>query len=349
MAYGDYGFGARLLHHLAMDASLIREASFDLELWVHGAGAADCSKYKHVFVTGLARAGSTILMRRLHETGAFRSLTYRDMPFVLSPNLWRSLNNWSGSINRVPRERAHGDGILVDFDSPEALEEVFWRTFCGSVYIYPDRLSPMAADADIIDKFRRYVDLILKGAADRRYLSKNNNNFLRFEAVSAAFPNAIILVAFRDPVQQAMSLLEQHRYFLGRHKSDPFSRRYMTWLVHHEFGLDHRPFVFEDQAARDDSCQYLDANDLNYWLSLWVSVYSHIADNMPEGSALVCYERLCTNTDKVWTCIAGRIDLPPNSQLPQFNLSTRNADTDCAPSLLGVASELYENLLARSL
>lgn len=349
MAYRDYGLAARLLHCLALGAPLITEASFDLELQVHGASATDCSKYKHVFVTGLARAGSTILMRRLHETGAFCSLTYRDMPFVLSPNLWRSLSNWGGSANRVARERAHGDGILIDLDSPEAFDEVFWRTFCGSAYIHPDRLSPMFADADIIEKYRRYVDLILKGVAERRYLSKNNNNFLRFEAISDAFTNAIILVPFRNPVQQAMSLLEQHRYFLRRHESDPFSRRYMTWLVHHEFGLDHRPFVFEDQAARDGACPYLDDNDLNYWLWLWVSVYSHIADNMPERGVLVCYERLCRETDNVWTRIGERIDLPSNPQSPQFSLSTRNVDVDCAPSLLRAASELYEHLVARSL
>jgi hypothetical protein len=79
---------------------------------------------KHVFIAGLARAGTTILMRRFYASQAFRSLTYRDMPFVLAPTLWRKLAAQSGR-NLVTAERAHGDGILVDIDSPESFEEVF--------------------------------------------------------------------------------------------------------------------------------------------------------------------------------------------------------------------------------
>ena len=65
---------------------------------------------------------------------------------------------------RGAAERAHGDAIMVDFDSPEALEEVFWRTFCGTAYIRSDRLTTMQADAETIDRFRRYV-----GSIHRRY------------------------------------------------------------------------------------------------------------------------------------------------------------------------------------
>ena len=51
----------------------------------------DCSA--HVFVTGMARSGTTILLQALHDTGKFASLTYADMPIVLSPNLWSKFNN----------------------------------------------------------------------------------------------------------------------------------------------------------------------------------------------------------------------------------------------------------------
>ena len=78
----------------------------------------------HVFISGLARSGTTIVMRRFYETNYFRSLTYRDMPFVLMPKIWRKV---IGPFQQqgISRERAHGDGIKVTVDSPEAFEEVF--------------------------------------------------------------------------------------------------------------------------------------------------------------------------------------------------------------------------------
>ena len=50
------------------------------------------------------------------------------MPFVLAPNFWSkfSLHN---NNNSAMVERAHGDGIKVNTESPEAFEEVFWKTF----------------------------------------------------------------------------------------------------------------------------------------------------------------------------------------------------------------------------
>ena len=37
-------------------------------------------------------------------------------------------------------ERAHGDDVLVDADSPESFDEVFWRIFTGDEYLGDDRL-----------------------------------------------------------------------------------------------------------------------------------------------------------------------------------------------------------------
>ena len=83
----DYGFLSRTLHRLALGSPSVAEASFDLEQALNGRDLMG-SDGRHVFVTGLARSGTTILMRALFGTGAFASLTYRDMPFVLAPGLW---------------------------------------------------------------------------------------------------------------------------------------------------------------------------------------------------------------------------------------------------------------------
>src|SRR5262245_24139786 len=157
---------------------------------------------RHVFVSGLARAGTTVLMRRFHATEQYRSLTYRDMPFVLAPNLWRRLSR--NSRREVERaERAHGDNLLVDMDSPDSLDEVFWRIFAGDEYLGSDRLQPHEPGRELVEKYVRYVNAILSANEPRidRYLSKNNNNILRLGAIHRAFPNALLLIPFRDPLQ----------------------------------------------------------------------------------------------------------------------------------------------------
>ena len=86
-----YSFLDQLLHRLALQVGPIAEMSFDIDQRMVDADPKEIVGERHVFVSGLARAGTTILMRRFHATGAYRSLTYRDMPFVLAPNLWRKL------------------------------------------------------------------------------------------------------------------------------------------------------------------------------------------------------------------------------------------------------------------
>ena len=133
---------------------------------------------RHVFVTGLARAGTTILMREIHRTGAFGSLTYADMPFVLAPNLWAQISR-KGQKPGVRAERAHGDGIEVDTQSPEALDEVYWRVFDGGSYIAADGLTPYAPEEDKIDGYRDLMRLVMRRTGTGRYVSKNNNNTSR--------------------------------------------------------------------------------------------------------------------------------------------------------------------------
>ena len=60
-----------------------------------------------------------------------------------------------------------------------------------------------------MEKFIRYVGAVLVSDPEgrTRYLSKNNNNILRLPALARAFPQALILIPFRDPLTHAASLL----------------------------------------------------------------------------------------------------------------------------------------------
>ncbi len=337
----------RFLHKLVLEAKPIAELSFDIDQRLVGGYASDVVDLRHVFVSGLARAGTTALMRQFHASGEFRSLTYRDMPFVLAPSLWlRFAAKSKRQLAKV--ERAHGDGILVDADSPESLDEVFWRVFAGSDYITKSHLVPHEPLPEIIDKFRGYVHAILVARKTRggRYLSKNNNNVLRLPAIRKAFPNALILVPFRDPVEHASSLLRQHRRFSEAQASDEFTLSYMTWLAHHEFGLDHRPFRFTGSGSFTASIY--DPNEIDYWLEVWRDTYRWLETSAPEDAVFVCYEDLCADR-AIWSRLAdlAGVDGGRDTDEP-FRRGGRAETTASSPGLLAQCSEVYQRLLSRS-
>jgi len=335
---GNYDPSSKLLHRLALP-SAVAEMSFDIECAVHGKDLPDATDSRHVFVTGLARAGTTVLMRSLHATGAYGSLTYRDMPFVLAPNLWQRL--WQGSQKKHEEAiRAHGDGLRHGFDSPEALEEVFWRVQCGGDYIAADRLTPMEADGEVIEVYRKYVALILKATGQPRYLCKNNNHLLRLPSLARAFPQATILVPFRQPLAHAQSLLRQHRRFLEIHRQDPFARQYMQWLVHHEFGADHRPFCFgqEEPPGRDPLT-------LDYWLEIWTRAYRHVLEHHAGRVRFFSYERFTLETEAVWPPLCRKLGLPEQALPVEINRPGIGPETAQDDALFKDAASLHAELL----
>ncbi len=310
-----------------------------------GGAKLTCDK-PHVFISGLARAGTTIFLRALYQTGIFRSLTYRDMPFVLMPNIWKRLSK-SFRTYLSEKERAHGDRILVNYDSPEAFEEVFWRIFCGKEYIFSNSLQPHDVEGDIISDFRQFVEHIVTCSDNNiqtRYLSKNNNNILRLRAIKKAFPNSLITILFRDPLQQSYSLLKQHRLFSELHKEDSFSYDYMTWLGHHEFGKSHKPFRFSSGDSISET--FNDPYDINYWLQIWCNTYNFIIENCPEETMFISYEALCNmpleTIDKVFS--RASIKISSAEIIEFFRQSSQKTIEGVEKNLEKEARVLYEML-----
>ena len=330
----DYSPLDRFLHRLALGP--LAEMLHDIERgrFLKDAPPADGS---HVFVTGLARAGTTILMREIHATGQFASLTYADMPFVLAPNSWAKLSR-KGQKPGKRAERAHGDGIEVDFQSPEALDEVYWRVADGKAYIRADHLAPHRPDKEVMDGYIDLMRLVMRAKGTARYVSKNNNNILRLGPLAKALPRSTFLVPLRDPLQHARSLLAQHQRFL---KANAFTQSYMTWLGHHEFGATHRPFRFGDKLEGDPQT-------LDYWLRLWLQVHKALlpVESQLSNIAFVPYEAL--GRDPVlWRMIARRIEVQagPLSEIKPTD------DRDPGPhnkSLAAEARDLHARLSERA-
>lgn len=336
----DYTLADRLLHGLALGVPTVAELSFDLDQRASKAAASapEVATRPHVFVTGLARAGTTVLLRHLHRGGTFRSLTYRDMPFVLAPNLWKWFSaRWQQ--RREERIRAHGDRIMVSPDSPEAFEEVFWRIFTGPDYIRAEGLQPYRPDEAVLARFRNYVAAILASGepGQGRYLSKNNNNILRLPALRDAFPQALFVIPFRHPSSHAASLWKQHRLFCRMQAESRFVRRYMDWLAHHEFGQGHRPFGFGGGPQADLSPECPD-----YWLDIWIRTHAALIDEPHERNHWVCHEDLCTN-EETWALLARRLCLTDAGK-PDFILSQTTQPDQFDAGKLRRAEAIYDDL-----
>jgi len=244
------------------------------------------------------------------------------------------------------RERIHGDGIYVDYDSPEALDEAFWRICVSEDYIKEYTLTPHRSDFDLIKKYQKYVAAISHLYGKRRYLAKNNNNVLRIGSIVEAFPNSFILVPFRKPLAQSASLLRQHKLLSDLQQHDPFIERYMNWLGHHEFGDGHKPFDLTDKR---NSVQ--DLQSIEYWLGQWLMTYGYLLDCYDEFSRqiiFICYEQLCDDSVKVWESLLRKIDINNCQERPKFRLGQSIYFDAVDQDQLVAAEDIYNSLCALS-
>jgi hypothetical protein len=306
-----YGRLDRLLHRLAFGLPALQSTAADLERALFGRRYRGLESGPPILVCGLPRAGTTLLLELLSRHPDLACQRYRDMPFVLAPLLWSRV---SGPFQRAARlaERAHGDGLAIGFDSPEAFEEVFWKTRFPAHYRggwvplwSAEDTSPALLEA--YGELRRKV-LLLRGHGDAsRYLAKNNANIARIGLLSHALPDARLVVPLRRPLDQARSLLRQHLSFTRLHREQPFARRYMDDLGHFEFGASHRPFDFPRArallAGRDPA-------RLDYWLAYWIAAHEEIWRRRAHLT-LLPFEAFCAAGAPALAALARRLDLDP--------------------------------------
>ena len=99
-------------------------------------------------------------------------------------------------------------------------------------------------------------------------MSKNNSNYKRIDLILSLLPNALFLIPIRESLQHSYSLLTQHLHFSKLQKENDFIRKYMNYLGHHEFGINH--------VSWKKPNTYNNYQDINYWLEQWVLFYESI-------------------------------------------------------------------------
>jgi len=345
----EYGYLDRWLHWLALEPVVVRRLSFELECRFalprkDSLRAGD----RPVYVCGLARSGTTLLVRILERSEIFRSLTYRDMPFVLAPNLWRSMTLHFRK-RMIPVERSHKDGVRIDFDSPEAFEEVFWTTFC--TYADAGCLSASKPTPEILTLFARYRALVASphigppkpSRQPYRYLSKNNNNLLRLESLCLD-ASATVLVVYRDPIAATRSLFHQHRRFSDRASVTRFTHSYMRWLVHREFGPQHRPFCF----AKTDMDSQLRPESPAYWLDYWIAVHRYLLSMKGTSIRLMNYDALRTRPQPTLDALSELLGVESLGDAQQLGIreqTTVSEVVELDSELCDKAMEIYDRLI----
>jgi hypothetical protein len=202
-----------------------------------------------------------------------------------------------------------------------------------------------------VDHMKKVIALrATEKLAQGRYVSKNNANVARIGLLRRLFPDGHILVPFRHPADQAMSLLRQHQRFLALHQSEPFSKRYMNDIGHLEFGELHRPICFEGAIVPLRRCQL---ETLDYWLAYWVSAFGHIMQHKDQV-LLLSYERLCEQGITALSAIQACVQIRPTEVLDEvatvFKAPTRyNLDNEVQDhDLLNRALALHRCLMEAS-
>lgn len=349
----------RGLHRLAFSSVEIQKALADVENRLYASRLRGVRIDRPVFITALPRAGTTLLLEILGSLDTFATHTYRNMPFLFIPLLWNAISSPFRAPN-VALGRAHDDDMTVGYDSPEAFEEVFWCAFWPDKY-HADRIVPWTAtDEDTHGEFasciRTHITklIALRGVRESttvRYLSKNNVNLSRIPKIVQLFPDAVILVLFRNPLDHAVSMLRQHRHFLHIHAAEPFTRRYMEDIGHYDFGANLRPIDFDRWLRREGSKL---TQTVDFWLKYWCAAYAHVLADLGGNVVLVSYDALCadsaTGVQRIGEAIgvgevtslvvADRFRVPTAYDTTDLNVDTR---------LLDSASTLHRELLTHSI
>lgn len=276
-----------------------------------------------VFIAGLARAGSTLLLEYCasHETAATHC--YRDFPFVLTPLWWNRFLDSVPRRTRPPVERAHRDGLMMTPESPEAMEEMVWSAFFPHAHdcSVPHVLDRGTTHDAFPGFYRDHIRKVLYLRKGRRYVCKNNYNVVRLRYLLELFPDCRFIIPVRDPAAHVGSLIKQHRLFVDAQKRYPRAREYLRCAAHFEFGLDRRPIhTGDDQAVKSIVRLWERGEEIRGWARYWTLVHEYIADtldrnpDLKSASLVVPFEELCAHPLETLRKVSSHCRLPIDAE-----------------------------------
>jgi len=294
-----------------------------------------------IYVTGLARAGSTLLLEVLAQHRETATHQYQDYPPVYTPYWWNWFLGFMPQGDTEPVERAHQDRIRITPKSPEAMEEILWMTFFPAIHdptasnVLDDRTQHPAFEAFYRDHIRKL--LLVRGGS--RYLAKANYDITRLAYLLKLFPDARFVVPIRDPVHHVASLQKQHRLFCRGETQNPRALEHMRRVGHFEFGLDRRPInVGDADGAAAIARLWEQGEEVRGLARQWHAIYGHLADRLEADAALrdavlvIPYEELCQRPHERLEAMLAHVRLDDADHLVDAHAPNISAPTYYRPT-----------------
>jgi hypothetical protein len=138
--------------------------------------------------------------------------------------------------------------------------------------------------------------------------------------------------------------MKLHKTFSENQKTDPFVLDYFNYLGHHEFGLDHKPFMLTDSFM--ENREKYELHDLNYWLLVWINYYEYLLDNFDENFLVISFEDLVSEPNKVFDHVKARLSITSPMTSDKKHTPSSYSEIDCDQQILGHAQDIYQKLCA---
>ncbi len=273
-----------------------------------------------VYICGLARAGSTLLLEALAAAPGFTAHRYSDYPLLWTPYWWNWLRERMPLPVQAPVERAHRDRLAVTAMSPEAFEEVLWMHFFLNRH---DPATNQVLDAQsenaAFDAFyTKHIRKLLAVRKARRYVAKGNYNLTRIGYLRRLFTDARFVIAVREPVAHIASLVKQDRLFTGLANADKAIAAHLSRMGHFEFGpCKSAVHVGDDaQAAAIQAC-FDSGRTVEGYARQWAADYGWLVQrldadrDLAAACRLVGYERLCGEPEDGLAALYAHVGIDP--------------------------------------
>ena len=255
-----------------------------------------------IYVTGLARGGTTITLEMLSKHPDVGTHRYYHIPNPYIPHWWERFVSKLPLAGDAPIERMHKDGIMVTKDSPEALEEPLWEAFFKGLHdeSRSNVLGPETSNPKFEKYYRDHLWKLLVNQGRSRYVAKCNYNVARLEYLLKLFPDARFLLVIRNPINHLASYIKQNTLFEGIQDDSRRTIKLTQMLGHYEFGPLRLCTNFGDaDLIRRVREMWAGDEATKGFATYWASVYRYVADRLDSNPALrrqtlvLRYEDLC--------------------------------------------------------
>lgn len=278
-----------------------------------------------VYVTGIARAGTTIVSEMLACSPQLTSHQYADFPFLFTP-FWR---NWLAQRSQLATpavvERAHRDRIQITHASAEAFEEVLWMAFDRDLH-RSRAITPMdegQAPKGFGPFYQQHIKKLLAVRNRPRYLAKGNYNLLRIPWLVDQMDNPRFVLMVRHPRWHIASLMKQHALFLQAQQADPRTGGQLAASGHFEFGPLRRAAAYQGMALQQQVTRLWESGEeVRGWARLWAQGYALALQYQADPSLaphllVVRYEDLCAKPEATIDAIARHCGLEDFANITQ--------------------------------